>query len=108
MLPSDRYLAALLGLDDEQYEFWKDEVRKRSAEGPQPSVVCGLETAIIVSIVLTVLSIGFQLLSLLLMPKQGNPSKLKAGNENGQSQNSLQAFAPRAGFNSTQSVAALG
>lgn len=108
MLPSDRYLADLLGLSEEQYEFWKDEVRKRSAEGPQPAVVCGLETAIIVSIVLTVLSIGFQLISLLLMPKARTPGKLESGTENGQSQNSLQAFAPRAGFNSTQSVAALG
>jgi hypothetical protein len=108
MLPSDRYLADLLGLSEEQYEFWKDEVRKRSAEGPQPAVVCGLETPVIVSIVLTVLSIGFQLLSLLLMPKARTPGKLESGNENGQSQNSLQAFAPRAGFNSTQSVAALG
>ena len=108
MLPSDRYLADLLGLDDEQYEFWKDEVRKRAAEGPRPSVVCGLETAAIVSIVLTVLSIGFQLISLLLMPRARTPGKLEAANETGQSQNSLQSFAPRAGFNSTQSVAALG
>lgn len=108
MLPSDRYLADLLNLSEEQYEFWKDEVRKRSAEGPRPAVVCGLETAVIISIVLTVLSIGFQLLSLLLMPKARTPGKLTAANETGQSQNSLQAFAPRAGFNSTQSVAALG
>jgi hypothetical protein len=108
MLPSDRYLADLLDLNEEQYEFWKDQVRKLSAEGPRPAVVCGLETAVIISIVLTVLSIGFQLISLLLMPKNRTPGKLEAGNENGQSQNSLQAFAPRAGFNSTQSVAALG
>jgi hypothetical protein len=108
MLPSDRYLADLLGMSEEDYEFWKDEVRKLSAEGPRPAVVCGLETAVIVSIVLTVLSIGFQLISLLLMPRARTPGKLESGNENGQSQNSLQAFAPRAGFNSTQSVAALG
>jgi hypothetical protein len=106
MLPSDRYLADLLDLNEEQYEFWKDQVRKRVAEGPQPAVVCG--TAVIVSIVLTVLSIGFQLISLLLMPRARTPGKLESGNENGQSQKSLQAFAPRAGFNSTQSVAALG
>jgi hypothetical protein len=108
MLPSDRYLADLLDLNEEQYEFWKDQVRKRVAEGPRPAVVCGLETAVIVSIVLTVLSIGFQLISLLLMPRARTPGKLESGNENGQSQKSLQAFAPRAGFNSTQSVAALG
>ena len=108
MLPSDRYVADLLGLSEDQYEFWKDQVRKRSAEGPQPAVVCGLETSVIISIVLTVISIGFQLISLLLIPSQSKSSRLQSSNENGQSQNSLQSFAPRAGFNSTQSVAALG
>lgn len=108
MLPSDRYVADMLGLSEEQYEFWKDEVRKRSAEGPQPAVVCGLETSVIISIVLTVLAIGFQLISLLLMPKAGKSASLEANNETGRSQKSLQAFAPRAGFNSTQDVAALG
>ena len=108
MLPSDRYLADLLDLSEEQYEFWKDQVRKRAREGPQPAVVCGLETSVIISIVLTVLSIGFQLISLLLMPKAGNAARLEAGNETGRSQKSLQAFAPRAGFNATQDVAALG
>lgn len=107
MLPSDRYVADLLGLSEEQYEFWKDEVRKRAREGPQPAVVCG-EVAVIISIVLTVLSIGFQVISLLLMPKPGRPAGLETNNENGRSQKNLQAFAPRAGFSSTQDVAALG
>ena len=108
MLPSDRYLADMLGLSEEQYEFWKDQVRKRAAEGPQPAVVCGLETAVIVSIVLTVLSIGFQLISLLLMPKARTPGRLESNNETGRSQKNLQSFAPRVGFNATQDVAALG
>jgi hypothetical protein len=43
MLPSDRYLAELLGLTDEQYELWRDEVRRRALQGPQPAVVAGLD-----------------------------------------------------------------
>jgi len=31
MLPSDRYLAELLGLTDEQFDYWRDEIRKRAA-----------------------------------------------------------------------------
>lgn len=108
MLPSDRYLADLLGLTDEQYEYWKDEVRKRAQEGPQPAVVNGIE--VYIAIALSVISIGFQLISLFLMPKQrqGRPAELKASNQTGESQSSLQAFAPRVGFDSTQDVAALG
>ena len=108
MLPSDRYLAELLGLTEEQYEYWKDEVRKRAKEGPQPAVVNGVD--VIIAITLAVISIGFQLISLLLMPKprQGRPAELKASNQTGESQNSLQAYAPRVGFDSTQDVAAIG
>lgn len=108
MLPSDRYLAELLGLTEEQYEYWKDEVRKRAKEGPQPAVVNGIEVAIAIAV--SVISIGFQLISLFLMPKprQGRPAELKASNQTGESQNSLQAYAPRVGFDSTQDVAAIG
>ena len=115
MLPSDRYLANLLGLSEEQYRYWKDEIRKRSAEAPKPAVVCGIDLAVI-AIVLTIISIGLQLISVLLMPqtpqmpqaRNRTPGKLQSRNQTGQSQNSLQAFTPRVGFNSTQAVAALG
>lgn len=109
MLPSDRYLAELLGLSDEQYDFWREEVRLRAARGPQPAVVAGLDpvTAFIVQVVI---SVGLSLLASALTPRQnqGAPAQIKASNQTGESQNSLQAFAPRVGFNSTQDVAALG
>ena len=109
MLPSDRYLAELLGLSDEQYDFWREEVRLRAAQGPRPAVVAGLDpvTAFIVQVVV---SVGLSLLASVLMPRQnqGAPAQLKASNQTGESQNSLQAFAPRVWFNSTQDVAALG
>jgi hypothetical protein len=110
MLPSDRYLADLLGLTDEEFDYWRDESRKRVAEGPQPAVVMGepLSTAAIVSLVLTALSIGFQIISFLLAPKPGTPASIKARNRDGNSQTNLQAFAPRVGFDAVQQVASLG
>ena len=109
MLPSDRYLAELLGLSDEQYEFWREEVRLRAARGPQPAVVCGIES-VTLAIIQVVISVGLSLLASALTPRQnqGPPARIEASNQTGESQNSLQAFAPRVGFNSTQDVAALG
>ena len=109
MLPSDRYLAELLGLSDEQYEFWREEVRLRAARGPQPAVVCGIDP-ITLAIIQVVISVGLSLLASALTPRQnqGPPARIEASNQTGESQNSLQAFAPRVGFNSTQDVAALG
>lgn len=109
MLPSDRYLAELLGLSDEQYEFWREEVRLRAARGPQPAVVCGIDP-VTLAIIQVVISVGLSLLASALTPRQnqGTPARLEASNQTGESQNSLQAFAPRVGFNSTQDVAALG
>lgn len=109
MLPSDRYLAELLGLTQEQYEYWKDEVRKRAKEGPQPAVVNGIDPFSIA--IMVVISIGLQLIASLLMPRpqqRGRPAQLKASNQTGESQNSLQAYSPRVGFDSTQDVAAIG
>ena len=64
MLPSDRYLAELLGLTDEQFLYFRAEVQRRSREQPAPAVVAGTE--VIIAIVLGVISVGFQVASLLL------------------------------------------
>jgi hypothetical protein len=69
MLPADRYIASLLGLTEEQYEFWKDYVDKKAKEGPQPSAVCGADPATqlaIASLVLTIIGTGFQIIGALL------------------------------------------
>ena len=39
MLPSDRYIAEILGLTEAQYRHFQIEARKHAAEGPQPAVV---------------------------------------------------------------------
>jgi hypothetical protein len=112
MLPSDRYLAELLGLSDEQYELWRDEVRKRAAEAPRPAVVAGeLGAAAIVSIVLSAISVGAQLISVLLAPsapRNRRTAELGQRQVQGRSQTSIESLAPRGGFDAVQDVAAIG
>ena len=112
MLPSDRYLASLLELSDEQYEFWRDELARRAAEAPKPAVVAGaveLTTAQIVSLVLAAVSIGVQVISLLLAPTAPRRSgSLSQRALLGQGQTNLQALAPRSGFDAVQEVASIG
>jgi hypothetical protein len=67
LLPSDKYLASMLGLTDEEYSWFKAEVRKRSAEAPEPAVVAG--TALVIAIVNLVIGIGLTVVSTLLRPK---------------------------------------
>lgn len=111
MLPSDRYLAELLGLTDEQYELWRDEVRCRALQGPQPAVVAGLDpatqTAILISLAI---SIGTSLLSFVLAPSapRGRSGEIRQRRIIGQAQTNLQVLAPRAGFDAVQDVAAIG
>jgi hypothetical protein len=109
MLPSDRYLAELLGLTDEQYELWRDETRRRAMQGPQPAVVCGLDPVTQSILISLAISIGTSLLSLAFAPsapKRGG--ELRQRNILGQTQTSLQSLAPRAGFDAVQEVAAIG
>jgi hypothetical protein len=106
MLPSDRYLAELLGLTDEQYELWRDEARRRAMQGPQPAVVCGFVVPVLINLAI---SVGVSLLALALAPsapKRGG--ELRRRNIFGQTQTSLQSLAPRAGFDAVQEVAAIG
>ena len=113
MLPSDRYLAELLGLSDEQYEIWRDEVRKRAAEAPKPAVTAGIEftAAQIVVLVTTAISIGAQLISVLLAPnapRNRRTAELGQRQVQGRNQTSIESLAPRGGFDAVQDVAAIG
>jgi len=110
MLPADRYVASLLGLTDEQYKYWKDYVRAKAQEGPQPSVVCGdpATTIAIVSLVLTVIGTGLQIIGALLQPKPGRPAEIDGRETTGRNQKGITSFAPRAGFDAVQDVAAIG
>ena len=109
MLPADRYIASLLGLTEEQYEFWKDYVDKKAKEGPQPAIVCGepSTTIAIVSLVLTIIGTGLQIIGTLLQRDQ-QPAELKGKQRTGNNQTGITSFAPRAGFDAVQDVAAIG
>jgi hypothetical protein len=109
MLPSDRYLAELLGLTDEQYELWRDELRRRALQGPQPAVVAGLDPVTQTILISLAISIGTSLLSIALapsLPKRGG--EIRQRSVLGQTQTSLASLAPRAGFDAVQEVAAIG
>ena len=112
MLPSDRYLAEILGLTEEQYRHFQIEVRKRAAEGPQPAVVAGLETATILAIANLVIGLGALAVSALLKPSV--PQAGQAPGQPRQRQDTTDPiirndrFAPRYGFDSQQDIATLG
>ena len=109
MLPSDRYLAQLLGLSDEQYAYWRDEVQRRAERAPQPAVVAGIFDPVSIAIQI-VIAVGLQLIGSLLSPtpSQARPAQLTTRSQIGGNQNDLQSFAPRVGFDSVQGVASIG
>jgi hypothetical protein len=112
MLPSDRYLAELLGLSEEQFLYFKAEVQRRAKEQPEPAVVAGLDP-ITQSIILLVIGIGFQVAASFLKPsipqqQGGRPAQLKAANRGGQARTENERFTPRYGFDSTQDITTLG
>ena len=111
MLPSDRYIAEVLGLTEAQYRHFHIEARKRAAVGPQPAVV-GATTAITLAIVNLVIGLGSIALSALLKPsapktpgEQGQPTQRQ---EEGSTVLQNSRFAPRYGFDSQQDIATLG
>jgi hypothetical protein len=112
MLPSDRYLAELLGLTEDQYQFFVAEVRKRAREQPEPAVVAGVET--VIAITLSVIGIGFQIAATFLKPALpdagggGRPAQLRQRARGGQARTENERFTPRYGFDSTQDITTLG
>ena len=110
MLPSDRYLADVLGLTEEQYRHFQIEVRKREGEGPQPAVVAGTE--IIIAAVSLAISVGATAVSLLFKPTL--PQATQAPGQPRQQQQTTDpvirntSFAPRFGFDSQQDISTLG
>jgi hypothetical protein len=108
MLPSDRYLAELLGLTDEQYELWRDEVRRRALQGPQPAVVAGIDPISIAIQIVIAVGVSLVAAALAPTPQAGRSGEIRQRRLIGQTQASLQVLAPRAGFDAVQDVAAIG
>ena len=110
MLPSDRYLADLLGLTEEQFLYFNAEVQRRAKEQPVPAVVAGLDP-FTQALILIVVSVGLQIASsLLLKPsaQQGNPAQLQSRNRSDAPITNNQRYTPRYGFDSTQEIITLG
>ena len=107
-LPSDKYIASVLGLTDVEYYYFKKEAQKRYLEQPAPAAVAGLETLAIISIVLTVLSTGLTIVASFFKPKPGRPAQLKNQNDAQDSINSVERYSPRVGFDSSQDIAKIG
>lgn len=108
LLPSDRYLARMLGITDEEYAEFKAEARKRYREGPAPLVVNEPGTIAIISLVLTVISIGLTIVAQFFKPKPGRPAQLKANDKSEDAINSVERYAPRVGFDAAQEIARIG
>jgi len=111
LLPQDRYIAELLGLTEEEMRWYKAEVQRRAMEGPQPAVVAGTETALIIAIANLVIGVGLTVVSLLLAPRppqQRERGELTTRQRQGDTLNSPGAFAPTYGFEAVQDVAPLG
>ena len=110
LLPQDRYIAELLGLSEEEMRWYKAEVQRRAAEGPQPAVVAGLETAVVLGIVNLVIGVGLTIVSALLVPRPPSDSRgrLTTRQRQGDTLQVPSSFAPTYGFEAVQDVAPLG
>jgi len=110
LLPSDRYLAQLLGISDEEYAWFKAGAKKRAMRAPQPAVVCGSEAgvALTLAIIKLVVGIGLLIASTFFKPSSREPAKLGTKDRGGRAVTNNQRFAPRYEFGSTQEIATLG
>ena len=112
MLPSDRYLASLLGLTDEQYLYFKAEVERRAKEQPEPAIVAGLDP-FTQGLILLAIGVGFQIAASFLKPsvpqqQAGRPPQLTARDRSDAPITNNQRYTPRYGFDSTQDISTLG
>jgi hypothetical protein len=108
LLPSDRYIADLLGLTEDQYRFYQAEVRRRAAAQPRPAVVNGPATLATISLVATLISVGLTIVASFFKPKQQQPPRLQQNQTQGQTVSDVRRFVPRQGFDSLQDVARIG
>lgn len=115
LLPSDHYLMQVLAeagveITEAEWREFKAEVRRRAASGPQPAVVAGLETLAIVSIVLTVVSIGLTIVASFFKPRASNnrPAQLQSNQGGADNVSNIRRYSPRYGFDALQDPATIG
>lgn len=108
LLPSDKYLAQMLGLSEDEYRFFMAEVRARALEQPAPAVEAGLETLVVISLVATLISIGLTIAASFFKPKPVEPARLTSNNLQGDTVSNIRRYAPRYGFDAQQDIIQLG
>lgn len=110
-LPGDAYLASLLGWSEEQLLQYQVERQHaaaiENARNP-PVAECGPGALAVASLVTTILSVGYTILSMILAPKPRRPGEIISSQRQGQNVTDGARYAPRPGFDSTQEVARLG
>lgn len=111
MLPSDRYLASLLGLTEEQFAYFQAEARENAKKYPTDGPTAGLETATVIAIVQLVVGVGLLVASALLkpsIPQRRQPGQPQTSEEIDDPIQTNTNFAPRYGFDSIQRVTKIG
>lgn len=110
-LPGDAYLAQLLGWSEDQllqYQLERQQAAALEWEQNPPLARCDPGTLAIASLTVSVLSVGYTILSAVLAPRPGRPGELSSSQIRGDNVTDGARYAPRPGFDSTQEVARLG
>ncbi len=110
-LPGDAYLAQLLGWSEDQllqYQIERQQAAAREWEQNPPIATCDPGTLAIASLVTSVLSVGYTILSALLAPRPREPGQINSSQRQGDNITDGARYSPRPGFDSSQGVARLG
>lgn len=106
-LPSDHYIASLLGLTPEEYRWFKIQAYKKARIEPG-TPVAGLETLIVLSLIFAAISIGLTIAASFFKPKEKKPGDINIDNPDPENITRAQKFSPRYGFDSVQEPAVIG
>jgi hypothetical protein len=110
-LPGDAYLATLLGWSEDQllqYQVERQQAAAIDRQNNPPLATCDPGALAVISLVTTILSVGYTILSIVLAPKPRRPGEISTSQRNGENISDGARYAPRPGFDSTQEVARLG
>jgi hypothetical protein len=111
LLPGDAYLAHLLGWSEDQllrYQLERQQAAAREWEQNPPIARCDPGTLSVISLVTSVLSVGYTILSALLAPRPRQPGQVSSSQRQGDNITDGARYSPRPGFDSSQEVARLG
>lgn len=108
LTPAEQYLAAQIGVSEDEFIRFKIELEKSSKIEPgKPQA--GLETLLTISLVSTLLSVGFAIAASFFKPKGGGgPPEIRNTVSDPINRTANQRFVPRLGFDASQAPVNLG